>query len=215
MTSAPLLAVSLSLCFAIACGRSHSVADSDSGPDAASVDASLDRDGAAALEECWVVDTSGWGVRTPIEDGQCRFPGFDVPPDTHPVECPPGHVPFGAWSIDGRVVRLAATCKDDMGWSGYAGFWRPIACESDADCARIEQAEHPAICRAGTCQSVELPLSVSDVLALCLASTPREPRTWTVVGSDPALSRAYELAETYCPDPPAECEVPPECHPIE
>lgn len=168
----------------------------------------------AGYDDCVIVDTTGWSVRTPFDGEHCLLPGRDVPAESHPVDCPDGHEPFAGWSIDGRVIDLAATCVDEVGWSGHTGFWRPIACERDADCQRIRQAEFPATCRAGICQSLGAPLRQVDIMVLCLADAWRERRTWTVPGSDPALSRARELAELYCPAPPEDCEVPPECRPL-
>lgn len=178
----------------LACGRSHDLSD-----------AATDSSGPTAAE-CVVRDTTGWELRAPPGERHCWSLSEPIDAATHPVGCRDDLVPFGAWSVDQRVVSLLATCANDFAWFDRPGSWRPIVCESDRACELLNQVgERPAVCQAGLCQSVEKPLTHRDVLALCRADVPRGESS----------VRESRLAEEWCPPDGDRCEVPPECRQLE
>lgn len=183
----------------LACGESYDL--SDGGADSS----------APTAADCVVRDTTGWELRVRPGERECRVlsePSFAL---SHPITCFGDTVPWGAWSVDQRVVSLVATCADESAWFNSPANWRPVVCESDRACALLGQVgDEPAVCQAGLCQSVEKPLQHRDVLALCRAENPR-----TTSGRGEGSVRASELTNEWCPRDGDRCEVPPECRQLE
>jgi hypothetical protein len=89
----------------------------------------------------------------------CPSSGCDTTSTATPTAC------YG-WTIF-NASRIAVMCSN----SNADAVCRPFACTSDGDCPQAQGWS--LVCRATVCQNLKRPLGEEDVVALCLASTPR------------------------------------------
>lgn len=162
---------------------------------------------AASEHELWVEDTLGWRVRFECSRGQCTPP--DAVPDDFPITCPEAMPPVVAIVFNGRFLELNPTCSSDGGWYAWPEMLRPIVCESDTACDRLDHvSDARPSCVDGLCQVPDAPLDPWDVSSLCAAEIPRPPAALTVLSE--RLMNALDLATAACPGA-TRCEVPSEC----
>jgi hypothetical protein len=89
-------------------------------------------------------------------------------------------------------------------------FGRAIACARDGDCPQL--AERGYACRSGLCESTDATaLTMLDVLALCLAATPRLSACRDAL-TDPVTQAAVSSANSVCNSKDLTCgSVPASC----
>jgi hypothetical protein len=203
----------------VACYDQHGPGDAD-GATMVRLDASdRERDGASSSDAgpapFIVRDTSGWSVAFDCRDwdGPCN-PPIEIP-DDFPVDCGPDRRQLVRFAAN-RLFRLYATCGDDgSGWYAPPNFERAVTCAADADCARLPSSsrDEPVTytCTRGLCQNLAHEVTPSDVIVLCLDTAPRTESWAAFLDGDPAVGRAYRLADTTCPSAAASCSVPMEC----
>ncbi len=130
-------------------------------------------------------------------DWVCSDDGCDATPaaGTPPLAC------GGGYTI-GRLLVLDAF--------PLAEFGRAVACGGDGDCPQF--AKHRYACRSGLCESTDVTtLSEFDVLALCLAATPRLPACHDAL-VDPTTTKARSLTNSTCNGQDLTCaSVPATC----
>jgi hypothetical protein len=108
--------------------------------------------------------------------------------------------PCSGWTIF-NDSRIATICSN----SSAVALCRPFACTSDGDCPQAQGWS--LVCRASVCENLELPLGEENVVALCLARTPRS-------GADcagqpnPAIQAIQAEATAACKNG---CTVPADC----
>lgn len=84
--------------------------------------------------------------------------------------------------------RIAVLCSN----SNVGANCRPFTCTSDGDCPQAQGWS--LVCRATVCQNLERPLDEQDVVALCLARTPRSAAD--CVGQPTSAAQAAQAEAT-------------------
>lgn len=110
-----------------------------------------------------------------------------------------------AWYVVGAGA-LAVLCVD-VGGEVDPATCRPIVCDSDLDCPQWEARGYG--CDGGFCSTSALGLDHLDVVATCLATTPREP---SCALTDAATAR-IAIAEAACAEGAIGCTIPEACLP--
>jgi hypothetical protein len=104
------------------------------------------------------------------------------------------------WTIF-NASRIAVLCSN----SNVDANCRPFTCTNDGDCPQAQGWS--LVCRATVCQNLKLPLGEEDVIALCLASTPRSGLD-CVGQQSPAAQAVQAEAMAACKN---DCTVPAGC----
>jgi hypothetical protein len=119
------------------------------------------------------------------------------PCDTTTTGTPTG---CSGWTIF-NSSRIAVMCSN----SNVGANCRPFACTGDDNCPKAQGWS--LVCKDSVCQNLKLPIYEGDVVALCLATTPRsgldcvgEPNT--------ATQSVQAKADAACTNG---CTVPPDC----
>jgi hypothetical protein len=99
-----------------------------------------------------------------------------------------------------------------LGGGTTDGMCRPLACTTNSDCPVFQTDRGAYTCKAGICQNLTSPVYADDVVALCLAASPRAggcSDLFESVLTDPAVMEATSSATAACAG--QTCSVPPQC----